>query len=200
MTLAYPLQWPEGWPRTDSHRRVSDQRFHGRTYGLEIGRTRESLLDELRQLGAKEVVLSTNMPVRQAGLPYANGRLFNKDPGVAAYFTLKKRPLVMARDAYRTVAGNLRSLTMAIEAMRTLKRHGGDMMMERAFTGFAAITPPDWKRPWREVFGVKPDWCGDITALYREKARHRHPDTGGSDTLMAELNVAYEEAVAELHL
>jgi hypothetical protein len=44
------------------------------------------------------------------------------------------------------------------------------------------------------VFGVKGDWRADITALYREKARNRHPDAGGSDTLMAELNVAYEQA------
>jgi hypothetical protein len=26
-------------------------------------------------------------------------------------------------------------------------------MMERAFQGFAAIAPPNWKKPWREVFG-----------------------------------------------
>jgi hypothetical protein len=106
--------------------------------------------------------------------------------------------MVMARDAYQTVAGNLRSLTLAIEAMRQLERHGGSTMMERAFSGFAALTPPDWKKPWRQVFGVKPDWRGDITALYREKARNRHPDAGGSDTVMAELNVAYEEAKQEL--
>jgi hypothetical protein len=93
----------------------------------------------------------------------------------------------------------MRSLTLAIEAMRQLERHGGGTMMERAFTGFAAIAPPDWKKPWREVFGVKPDWQGDITALYREKAKNRHPDTGGSDSLMAELNVAFAEAKRELH-
>ena len=49
-------------------------------------------------------------------------------------------------------------------------------------------------------FGIKADWTGDITALYREKARIRHPDAGGNDTLMAELNVAYEEACRELGL
>ena len=43
--------------------------------------------------------------------------------------------------------------------------------MERAFSDFTAIAPPDWKKPWREVFDVKLDWRGDITALYREKAR-----------------------------
>jgi hypothetical protein len=73
-------------------------------------------------------------------------------------------------------------------------------MLEKAFTGFLAIAPPDWKKPWREVFGIKLDWTGDITALYREKARLRHPDAGCNDTLMAELNVAYEEACRELGL
>jgi hypothetical protein len=48
------------------------------------------------------------------------------------------------------------------------------------------------------VFGVKADWTGNIAALYREKARNRHPDAGGSDNLMAELNVAYKEARSEL--
>jgi hypothetical protein len=39
-------------------------------------------------------------------------------------------------------------------------------MPERAFTGFLAIAPPNWKRPWRQVFDVKDDSQGDITALY----------------------------------
>ena len=86
----------------------------------------------------------------------------------------------------------------AIEGLRQLERHGGSLMLERAFEGFLAIAPPDWKKPWREVFGVKPDWRGDLKALYHEKARERHSDVGGSDTLMAELNVAYEEACREL--
>jgi hypothetical protein len=84
--------------------------------------------------------------------------------------------------------------------MRQVHRHGGDFMLERAFTGFLAIAPPDWKKPWREVFGIKADWTGDIAELYRARARTRHPDAGGSTTLMAELNVAYEEARRELGL
>lgn len=194
---AYPLQWPDGWPRTPSHRRESDSKFGGKVYGLTMGRARDQLVAELQRLGAREVVLSSNVALRRDGLPYSEQRRLD-DPGVAVYFNLKKRPLVMARDAYVSVAGNIRSLTLAVEAMRQLERHGGSTMMERAFTGFAAIAPPDWKKPWREVFGVQPDWRGDITALYREKARNRHPDAGGSDTLMAELNVAYQEAKRDL--
>lgn len=194
---AFPLQWPDGWPRTASYRRESDTRFGG-SNKLVMGKARDQLIEELRRLGASSVVISTNVRLRQDGLPYADQRR-QDDPGAAVYFMLKKRPMVMAVDRYASVAGNMRSLTLAIEAMRQLERHGGGTMMERAFTGFAAIAPPDWKKPWREVFGVKPDWTGDITSLYREKAKNRHPDSGGTDSLMAELNVAYAEARQELN-
>lgn len=194
---AFPLQWPEGWPRTPSWKRESDNRFGGKVYGLTMGRARDQLIAELQRMGAGSVVISTNVELRLDGLPYSKQKLLD-EPGVAVYFMFKKRPMVMAVDRYTSVAGNMRSLTLAIEAMRQLERHGGGTMMERAFTGFAAIAPPDWKKPWREVFGVTPDWRGDITALYREKAKNRHPDAGGSDQLMAELNVAYAEARADL--
>jgi hypothetical protein len=195
MTEAFPLQWPDGWPRIAFNLRESDRRFGGSK--LTLGRARDQLLDELRLLGARDVVISSNVALRLDGLPYAEQRRVD-DPGFAVYFMLKKRPMVMAQDHFHTVAGNLRSLGLAMEALRQLERHGGGQMMDRAFTGFIAIAPPDWKKPWREVFGVQADWRGDITALYREKARNRHPDAGGADTLMAELNVAYEEAKREL--
>jgi hypothetical protein len=194
---AYPLQWQEGWPRTPEWKREADIRFRGHVYGLAPGRVRDQLVSELERLGAKNVVISTNVALRQDGLPYANQKAVS-DPGVAVYFTLNKRSLAMARDRFKTVVGNMRSLTLAVEAMRQLERHGGSTMVERAFSGFVALAPPSWKKPWREVFGVKPDWRGDITALYREKARNRHPDAGGSDSLMAELNVAFEEAKKEM--
>lgn len=192
---AFPLQWPEGWPRTPSWKRGSS-RF-GKNLGF--GEIRK-LQNELRLMGAQHVVISSNVPLRQDGLPYASqaGKRYD-DPGVAVYFTLKGKTLSMARDRYNTPWENIRSLILAISAIRSIERHGGSTMMERAFSGFAAIAPPDWKKPWRQVFGVQPDWRGDITALYREKAKGRHPDAGGSDTLMAELNVAYAEAKKELN-
>jgi hypothetical protein len=196
MTEAYPLQWPQGWPRTTPYARESDNRFGG-SGRITVGRARDQLLDELRLLGATEIVVSSNVPTRPDGLLYGTRYLVD-DPGIAVYFTFKKKKLVMARDGFVTVAGNLRSLGLAIAGMRQMHRHGGDLMLERAFEGFLAIAPPNWKKPWRQVFGVKPDWRGDVTTLFREKARQRHPDAGGSDTLMAELNVAYEEARREL--
>lgn len=193
---AYPLKWPEGWPRHKGYR-DSDRRFRGGTYGLHWDRVYRSLQDEIARIGGSNPIISTNQPVRQDGLPYAQQRSIN-DPGVAVYFTRKKKQMVMAQDRFDSVAGNMRSLAMAIEGLRQMERHGGAVMLERAFDGFIAIAPPSWKKPWREVFGIKPDWKGNITALYREKARNRHPDAGGSDDLMAELNVAFEEAKREL--
>jgi hypothetical protein len=212
MTEAYPLQWPDGWPRTrsdlredsrlrfKSHRRYSgdgSEPAPARAVSFDVAR--KKLCEELDRLGASGVVISTNLPLRSDGLPRADATRYRiEDPGVAVYFTLKKRQMVMACDRYDAPSANLRSVGLAIEAMRQLERHGGGAMLERAFTGFAAIAPPSWKKPWREVFGVKPDWQGDIESLYREKAKHRHPDRGGSDALMAELNVAYEEGKREL--
>ena len=53
-TDAYPLAWPPGWPR---HRgaRDSDSRFRGPTYRWD--RVFHGLVDELRRIGAKDVVL-----------------------------------------------------------------------------------------------------------------------------------------------
>lgn len=202
---AHPLDWPAGWARTPSWQRKSDKAFHGKTYGLTIDRARRQLTDELARLGVDRntVVISSNLRLRQDGFPASNQAKMLDDPGVAVYFMRKKRAMVMAVDAYSSVPGNLRSLSLAIEAMRQLERHGGGTMMERAFTGFAAIAPPNWKKPWREVFSAPHDWrpSGDeLARYYRAKARERHPDAGGSDTLMAELNVAYAEAKSELGL
>jgi hypothetical protein len=196
ISAAYPLQWPDGWPRTDPRERNRGHRFGGQEE-LTINRTVKQLVHELRLLGATDVIVSSNIPTKSSGLPYSQSRLID-DPGIAVYFTFKKKKLMMARDGFTSPAANIRSLTLAIKGLRDMERHGGSFMLEKAFTGFLAIAPPDWKKPWREVFGVKPDWRGDITALFREKARNCHPDAGGNDALMAELNVAFAEAKREL--
>lgn len=197
MTEAYPLQWPEGWPRHKGDR-DSDRRFRGPAFRWD--RVYHGLQQEIRRIGGTNIVVSTNQAVRQDGYPDAQQRNI-QDPGVAVYFMRQKRSLVMAQDRFWSVIGNMRSLTMAIEGLHQMERHGGAVMMERAFSGFLAITPPDWKKPWREVFGVPPNWNGtveELRALYREKAKARHSDAGGNDALMAELNVAYSEGRAFL--
>ncbi len=164
---SYPLAWPPGWPR--------------------------GLTDELRRIGATNIVVSTNQPIRRDGYPYAQERII-PDTGVAVYFMRGGKPLVMAQDRFWSVIGNMRSLTMSIEGLRQMERHGGATMMERAFDGFVTLTAPG--KNWWDVLEVKPDATRDvIEANFRRLARDKHPDNGGSHEAMSALNEARAAAL-----
>ena len=211
---AFPLQWPTGWPRTPAGAR-EDSRYRFRSGGtrgsydggyrssapVTFDEARKKLCAEMDRLGAKSLVISTNLPLRNDGYPRADAaRMRIADPGVAIYFTLKGRQMAMACDRYDAPSANLRSLGLGIEAMRQLERHGGGAMMERAFAGFAALPPPGSKRPWRDILGFrdKPVTREAVLAQYRLLAAVKHPDKGGTETAMSELNVARDDALREL--
>jgi hypothetical protein len=193
---AFPLQWPEGWERTSS-----DRRTHAR-YKVNQERAQQDLVHSLKLLGAQHIVISTNVELRRDGLPYAN-RPRPQDPGVAAYWYRKGRNEVIACDTWLTVSDNMRAVYMAVEALRQLERCGASEILGRAFQGFGALPPASGtvkKRTWREVF----DWRNPdrpsgmaIRMWYRQFARERHPDNGGSHEAMVELNAAFEEALRE---
>jgi len=199
---AYPLAWPEGWPRTPSSRQQdSKHRFKrsGRTNPYwTFAEARDELSNELDRMGARNVVLSSNYELRLDGLPRGNGAR-PVDTGVAVYFTLKGVQKVMACDMHIRAEENMRSIALALDAMRALERHGGGIMMERAFEGFTALPAPGAKRSWREVLGIKDGIAATretVDYAYRELAKKRHPDApGGSDDLMSELNAARDEAL-----
>ena len=152
------------------------------------------LLDELRLLKASDVIISTNQPLRRDGLPYAQQRRID-DPGVAVYFQLDGRALVIAQDRYWNMPCNIRSIALAIEGLRKMQRHGGDHIMERAFTGFAALPAPDMSPPWWAVLGISEgEGLKEARAAYRRLAAQCHPDAGGDADRMAEINRAWDEA------
>lgn len=194
MTEAYPLSWPEGWARTPDHKRSDRSQF-----STTFVRARDDLLKELRLLGAKNVVVSSWLPLRRDGLPYADqSRRRLDDPGVAVYFTFKDRQMVMARDAYWNVHDNLRSIGLGVAHLRGLERHGGGQMMERAFAGFAALSAPGARDPFA-ILGLRPGaQRDDIQAKFRDLARKEHPDAGGTTERFQDLQWARDEALRRI--
>jgi hypothetical protein len=207
MAEAYPLHWPPGWPRSAPIGRMGEGRF-----SVTPDQALRSLHNELTKLRAAHIVISSWCKLSSRGLPYAedlNARM--RDPGVAVYFQLKARPMVMAQDLFDRPYANARSLALAVAALRSLERHGGGHMMQRSFEGFAQLPPPTgWgaeiMRPWREVLNVggyidtlpKEAARAVVEDAYKRLARDAHPDKGGAADTMAELNVAVDRAREEL--
>lgn len=194
---AYPLKWPDGWPRTPAHARRGGKFNKGeRQYStqpgsnhswvhrkdLSISDATKRVLDELKRLGVVhgDSIISTNLVLRLDGYPRSDQRAPD-DPGVAVYWQKigdGPGPMkVMAIDQYQRVADNLAAIAATLEAMRAISRHGGGQIMERAFTGFTALPAPDW----RPVLGfpsgaqVTKD---EVQARFRALAMKHHPDNG----------------------
>lgn len=213
---AWPLQWPVGWKRTAPDRQREAKFGRARrdngngSYTAARSITISEAVDRVRTelirmaVDPQEIVISTNVRTRLDGLP-RSGEPQPQDRGAAVYWRDaldRNKPMVMAIDQYDRVEDNLAAIAATIEAMRAIERHGGAVILERAFTGFAALPAPDAKRAWREVLGFAPGSV--VTAAmvrdeYRRAAQRAHPDRpGGSDAAMAEVNQARDEALAEI--
>lgn len=201
MIAAYPLQWPEGWPRTKSYQQKNGT-FKRDGKWITVSAACERVLLELERLdiGRDDIVISTNLKTRLDGLPRSD-QSEPSDHGAAVYWETKKGTRrVMAIDRYNAVADNLAAIAATLEAMRAIERHGGAQILDRAFTGFTAIPAPTSTRHWREVIGVPPAErdLSVIRAAYRRRASVSHPDKGGTHEAMTELNKALMQAEKEL--
>lgn len=187
---ACPLTWPEGWPRLPDHKRASSR------YEVTFLKARDHLVRQIELAGGRDIVVSTNVPLRRDGLPLAN-MSEPKDPGVAAYWTdRKKKPRVVACDHWRKVRDNLRAVGLTVEALRSIERAGATELLERAYSGFAALPPP--ADHWRILGLERGASRSTITQRYHELASINHPDKGGSNGQMARVNDAYRRAIEEV--
>jgi hypothetical protein len=156
-------------------------------FDVSFARARDQVLHEIKLLGGTNPILSTNIPLRKDGLPYATYRE-PADQGVAVYFSLKKQPMCFACDRWATIRENMQAIAKTIEALRGIERWGSGSMVEQAFTGFVALPPP---RSPHDVLGVRQGATAEeINSAYRQKAKQAHPDSGGSVEAMQELNEA----------
>src|SRR6185369_3339882 len=117
------------------------------------------------------------------------------DPGVAVYWRNENsdRRQCLAIDRYTRAADNLAAIAATLDAMRAIERHGGGEILDRAFTGFVALTGP---RPWFEVLGVGANATREtIEWAYKRKRSEAHPDNGGSAEAFEEVTRAYQSAI-----
>lgn len=194
----YPLHWPAGWPRTPYGRRIRAafgwKNSKGWKEGVSLQRAWGRLQGELDRLGAREVVLSTNIELRRDGYPYSNRRTPD-DQGAAVYFTLKGKDVSLACDKWDRVEDNIVALSKHIEAIRGMDRWGVGSV-EQAFRGYEALPAPE---QWWQVLGLEPDASREaITAARRRLAADAHPDRNGSEGQMARINAAADQGIALL--
>lgn len=201
MTDQYPLKWPDGWPRTPTHQRKKDR------YQVEVHHAVDELHRSLKLLGAMRgsVVISSNVPPRNAlGTPRNDGTQVS-DPGVSVWWSQAGQQRVVACDCWNSVRANIRAIGLAIDGLRAIDRAGASQILNKTFEAFGALpgavaaAPP--VRPWWDVLGIKHDLVDALSlpmveARYRELAATAHADRGGSDAAMVELNRAIGEARA----
>ena len=147
---------------------------------------------ERMHLDPDDVVLSSNLLLRLDGYP-RSGQPEPQDSGIAVYWRKRKETRCIAVDRYDRVADNIAAIAATLEAMRAIERHGGAEILDRAFTGFVALPAP---AQWWHVLGFDSSAEVDEESLeerYKLLAMDRHPDRGGDNNVMAELNWARDK-------
>ena len=205
MIEAYPLCWPANRTRTNHWKRENAR------FDMSFARASDEIVRQIELMCGKHeyarrqtgLVISTNVALRRDGLPLATQRQ-PADPGVAVYFTYKKRQMCFACDRWLRVEDNMQAIAKTIDALRGIARWGTGDMMEAAFTGFTALPAPGQAttRGWREVLGVEdmnpPPTLAYITSVYRSLRSKHHPDRGGRSEDFHAIQTAYEQACQEI--
>jgi hypothetical protein len=196
MIEAFPLHWPPGRKRTQFrkravfHRRIAGERWTTKEK-LTIADGRDRTKKELGMLGAKRVIISSNLRLKQDGEPMSAQREPD-DPGIAVYFHLNNLPHCLSCDSWDRAADNLAAIAKHVEAMRGQLRWGVADIASM-FAGFkalpGAIVTPAAMTPTEAAHFVAKH--SDVTwsvilesetwfeAAYRQSVKRLHPDVNG---------------------
>jgi hypothetical protein len=193
--IAVKLQYPHILP--PGARRVMEK--EPTKTQVSLARAADDLIYELTLLEATDVVISCDVQPLSGFLGYPED-YEPIDPSVAVSFKLKSIEYVFTCSTWDSVAGNMRDVGLAIAQKRSIRQRRCTTL-EQEFLGYRAkkayVPKPNIASslPWWRVLYVSPDApLIVIEAAYRGLSKTYHPDQGGSNEAMAELNRAYSEA------
>lgn len=184
---AYPLSWPEGFPRARGSRESS--RFDTSLFKA-LENVRGELARFAKDSGKKleDIVISSNYSLTDSR---------PEDPGVAVYFTWDGERTCIPVDRYRGVEDNLQAIYHCIAAKRTMLRHGGINLVKAAFRGYAALPSPG-PVDWRSELDYHGEDLDEAKRAYRKRIGQEHPDRGGDPRKAAQITEAWRLCRQEL--
>lgn len=110
------------------------------------------------------------------------------DRTVTLRYVLKGKTVNLSMSRQSRAVDNLRMLFLAVEAMRMNEKRGIGELIAQTYLQLAG--PIQEKSPW-EVLGIYPGSPLSVAeAAYKERAMIAHPDRGGSELEMKQLNNA----------
>ncbi len=171
MKFEYPLQWLPQQPRT---KRPTRAKFGNHS----LSNAGNNIENELRLMGAKDCIISTNLQTKLSGGFYANQKI--EDAGVVIYFKLKDADKAMACDLWDKAEHNLWALQLSISAIRGLERWGGSEFLDGLFTGFKALPAPGDETVSKERYFSDITNLDHLNLRYRSLVKKLHPDTNGT--------------------
>ncbi len=111
-------------------------------------------------------------------------------------FEVNGQPQRFACSKFADGRTNLRAIYLVLDATRKAAQRG--ILEELVSIAVAFLPPGKVRRPAHEILGVMPDAGLPIAeAAFRVKAKTAHPDHGGTEEMMKELNEALETFKAE---
>ena len=144
----WPLIWPNDALITPASSQIHAPHFTRKGTGSGTRPRAKELLASLYGMGAEDIMVTVSASIGAGGFPLEGQ---NKDDasGVAAYFTHESRYHVIHCDKYVTLRENMRALTITINAIKTVIKHGNVNTARKILIGFARFKATQDKRSGR---------------------------------------------------
>lgn len=147
--------------------------------------TASDLAETMRKWGVKDYMVTNDLPPRSRTKAYQT----LTERQVILKYVKGGTPVQLVMDTQARAVDNFRVLYLAVEAMRMNDQRGLTDVVRQAY---AQLPAPVEQNTYR-IIGARPEWSLEqIEAAYRARARTAHPDAGGSEAAMQELNTAMD--------